>query len=98
MAAPARPRWFGMDKPRMLLMRAVGSVPLFAAAATPAVVAQTRPLTISGQPTRDELRSVLGNGWLIYLDGDIDADAGKRLSAFLATHQWQRRANLARCH
>jgi hypothetical protein len=71
----------------MLLIRAVGSVLLLAAAATDAVVAQTRPLSISGLPTPDELRSVLGNGWFIYLDGEIDADAGKRLSAFLAENK-----------
>ena len=66
-----------------LLIRALGLGLCLVVSMIQAVAAEPRPLSISGQPTPRELQSILGNGWFVYLDGEIDADAGKRLDAFL---------------
>jgi hypothetical protein len=46
-------------------------------------VTQARALTISGLPPPKELQAIIGSAWFLYLDGEIEVDAGKRLQAFI---------------
>ncbi|WP_143035716.1 hypothetical protein [Bradyrhizobium sp. Rc2d] len=51
-------------------------------------------MSFEGIPPRRDLAFVLGNGWVIYGDGSIDADASKRLEAFLAANHVPERSQL----
>jgi hypothetical protein len=67
----------------MSTMRAVLTL-LLMLLMTYAALAQTRPLSISGFPAAPkEWRRILGSHWYVYVDGEIDGDAGKRLDAFI---------------
>lgn len=59
------------------------SILFFFSFLTATAIAEERQLSISGESTPDTLKLFMGDGWIIYLDGEIGGDDDKRLEMFL---------------
>jgi ATP-dependent protease ClpP protease subunit len=75
--------------------RASSFVVLMLAAAFPFALSAGE-LSISGfaPPTNPMLKHLLGSSWTIYLEGEIDANAGKRLRAFVEANSVPRNSHV----